>query len=69
VDAGELLTTAQAAELTDVTEATVRSWKHRGQLAPAGLDERGRPLYRLLDVARAEHATRHRAGRRHPAAA
>lgn len=35
----------------------------RRHLEPAGLNERNKPLYRLLDVARAEHATRRRAGR------
>ncbi|MGW3711445.1 MerR family transcriptional regulator [Streptomyces albogriseolus] len=40
---------------------TIRSWVARGHLAPAGLDERGRQLFRLADLARAEHATRDRA--------
>ncbi|MFE0270828.1 MerR family transcriptional regulator [Streptomyces sp. NPDC058992] len=68
-----MLTTAQAAEhadrarqaLTDgaarITPATVRKWVTRGHLAPAGLDERRRPLYRLADVAHAEQSTRARA--------
>jgi hypothetical protein len=41
----------------------------RRHLEPAGLNERGKPLYRLLDIARAEKATRQRAGRVHRAAA
>lgn len=67
------LTTAQAAELATawrrtltagaatVEPATVRQWASRGHLAPAGLDDRGRPLYALADLARAERATRARA--------
>lgn len=41
----------------------------RRHLEPAGLNERGKPLYRLLDIARAEKATRQRAGRVHRVAA
>jgi hypothetical protein len=59
----ELLTGPQAAELCGVRPATVRSWRHRGLLAPDGLDERGRPLYTQLAIARAEKATRAKAGR------
>jgi len=67
------LTTAEAAELATrwrrtvsagaaaVTPATVRQWASRGHLQPVGLDDRGRPLYALADLARAEHATRARA--------
>ncbi|MFF2774839.1 MerR family transcriptional regulator [Streptomyces sp. NPDC058052] len=68
-----LYTAAQAAEAATgwrrllsagaaaVTPATVRSWATRGHLAPAGLDDRGRPLYDHGAVARAEVATRRRA--------
>lgn len=52
------LSTAEAAALARVQAVTVRSWKARGHLAPAGRDRFGRPLYRALDVARAEAATR-----------
>lgn len=38
----------------------------RRHLERAGLNERGKPMYRLLDVARAERATRKRAGRNYP---
>lgn len=44
-----------------VTERTVRSWVARGHLAPAGLNDAGRQLFTLADVARAERATRARA--------
>jgi hypothetical protein len=59
----ELLTGPQAAELCGVSPITIRSWRHRGLLNAAGLDERGRPLYEQLAVARAEKATRKKAGR------
>lgn len=59
----DLLTGPQAADLCGVTPAAIRKWHQRGQLAPAGLDERGRPLYTQLAVAQAEKATRQRAGR------
>ncbi|WP_405019570.1 MerR family transcriptional regulator [Kitasatospora sp. NBC_00070] len=59
----DLLTGPQAAELCGVTPAAIRKWRQRGQLAPAGLDERGRPLFTQLAVALAEKATRQRARR------
>ncbi|MFI6337822.1 MerR family transcriptional regulator [Streptomyces sp. NPDC050535] len=71
--AGPLYTATEAAELATgwrqavsigtatVTAATIRSWAHRGHLDPAGLDDHGRPLYDLADLARAEYATRGRA--------
>ena len=68
------LTTRQAAELANswrdtvsagrsatIGSSAIRTWASRGHLAAAGLDERGHPLYRLADVARAELATRARA--------
>ncbi|WP_435969323.1 MerR family transcriptional regulator [Streptomyces sp. Qhu_M48] len=44
-----------------VTPITVRSWARRGHLTPAGINDRGHPLYAHVDVARAERATRSRA--------
>ncbi|MFJ2863695.1 MerR family transcriptional regulator [Kitasatospora sp. NPDC087314] len=58
-----LLTGPEAANLCRVTPEAIRQWKRRGHLQPAGLDHHGRPLYRQLDVARAEVRTRKRAGR------
>ncbi|WP_031104300.1 hypothetical protein [Streptomyces sp. NRRL S-146] len=67
------LTTTEAAQLATtwrrlvsagaaaVTSATIRSWAHRGHLAPSGLDDHRRPLYARSAVARAERATRDRA--------
>lgn len=59
----ELLTGPEAANLVGVKTATIRQWRHRGLLEPTGLDDRGHPLYRQLDVARAEKHTRARARR------
>lgn len=61
-----LVTVEEAATLCNVASATVRQWASRGygparrktKLEPKGQDDRGRKLYRLLDVAKAEHATR-----------
>lgn len=50
-----LLTTAQAAEVAGVKPGRVRQWNLRGHLERAGLDERGWPLYRALDVAKCQH--------------
>ncbi len=44
-----------------VTVRTIRSWVARGHLTPTGLDPHGHQLFRLADVARAEHTTRGRA--------
>jgi DNA-binding transcriptional MerR regulator len=58
-----LLTGPQAAELCGVGVSTIRQWRRRGHITPAGLDERGRPLYDQLTIAHAEAKTRQRAGR------
>jgi MerR HTH family regulatory protein len=69
--ASEPVTTRQAAEEMGVEPETIRSWVHRGHLAPVtgpgGQPVRhpdtGEHVYWLLDVARAELATRARARR------
>ncbi len=58
-----LITATEAAGLCDVTTTTVRSWVSRGHLTPAGVDPKGRNLFKLIDVARVEKATRKRARR------
>jgi hypothetical protein len=70
IDPDALITASQGAELAGVTVAAVCNWVSRGYLKPAEnpqgrviKDSRGRPLYRLLDVAKAEAATS-RAARR-----
>ncbi|MCG6499448.1 MerR family transcriptional regulator [Kitasatospora sp. A2-31] len=59
-----LLTGPESARLAGVNPATIRQWKRRGLIQPDGLDEHGRPMYRQMTIARAERATRDRAGRR-----
>jgi len=61
VDVNARLTASQAAAYAGVTVQAIINWRNRGHL------KRGDDgLYRLLDVAKAEHATRRRA--RRPAA-
>lgn len=60
-----LITTNEAAALAGVAVATIRKWAQRGQLTPVGHDpQTNRPLFRFIDVAKAERATRAKA-RRH----
>jgi hypothetical protein len=68
-----LYTGAQAAELATqwrrtvsataaaVTRPAICNWVTRGHLDVAGLDDHGRPLYALADLAHAELVTRGRA--------
>lgn len=70
-----LISTTDAAYLAGVSVAAISNWRERGylaridgqptrvHLAPAGYDGRNRPLYRWIDVAKAERATRDRARR------
>lgn len=55
-----LLATDEAAEYAGVKPGTIRQWAYRGYLAPHEHDHAGRPKYKLLDVAKAEHAARSR---------
>lgn len=55
--AGRLLTTAEAAEAAHVDEYRVRDWARRKILLPSDTRD-GHPLYRELDVLRAEQRTR-----------
>ena len=68
-DEDRLLSTRQAAQLAThwragyqkdatVSEAAIRQWRHRGQLAPRDVDHRGRALYHRGDLADVERATR-----------
>jgi excisionase family DNA binding protein len=61
--AQQLLTTAQAATLLGVTAATIRKWAQLGHIHATGLDQAGRKLYRLIDVAQYEKTTRIPSGR------
>lgn len=55
-----LVNTTEAAAIAGVSVAAVSKWKDRGLIAPAGLDSKGKPLYRLMDIAKAERKTRKR---------
>ena len=57
------LTVKEAALFVGVDVQTVYSWVRRGHLKVTGLDDRGRKLFRHLDVARAELTTRTKAKR------
>lgn len=71
--ADQLYTGTQAAEMATrwrrllsadaaaVSRQAICNWVARGYLPVAGLNERHRPLYARLDIARAEKATRGRA--------
>lgn len=68
LDLDALLSATEAASYADVTVNVIVNWRNRGILPVATdehgaeiRDERGRPRYRLLDVAKAEHGTRQRA--------
>jgi DNA-binding transcriptional MerR regulator len=63
LDVDAKLTASQAAEYAGVTVQAIVNWRQRGHLHPAGFNGEGRRVYRLLDVAKAEHATRGRARR------
>ena len=67
LDVNALLTAKEAAGYAGVSIAAICKWRERGHLpvatGPDGdeiRDERGRRLYRLIDVAKAEHATKKR---------
>ncbi|OBI28189.1 hypothetical protein A5710_04080 [Mycolicibacter sinensis] len=70
-----LLDVSDAARIMGVKPATIRTWARRGyigldgtrqRLRLRGIDERGRRYYSWFDVAKAERATRDRAGRHFP---
>jgi predicted site-specific integrase-resolvase len=62
IDINARLTATQAAHYAGVTVQAIINWRNRGHLCPVAY-RNGRPLYRLLDVAKAELATRARARR------
>lgn len=53
-----LLTAPEAAEVAGVKIGRIRTWDRRGHLERAGLNERGWPLYKALDVAKCKHRFR-----------
>lgn len=68
LDVNALLTATEAAGYAGKSVAAICKWRERGYLPVARdpqtgeeiRDDRGRPRYRLLDVAKAENATRQR---------
>ncbi len=67
LDVNALLSAKEAAGYAGVSIAAICKWRERGHLPVAtdaqGVeirDDRGRPRYRLLDVAKAENATKQR---------
>jgi hypothetical protein len=64
-----LWTVKQAAQAAGVSENAVHNWRYRGRLEISGRDRKGRPLFRAIDVIRAEKATRERARRAYAAQA
>jgi len=67
LDVNALLSAKEAAAYAGVTVAAVCKWRERGHLPVATddqgreiRDKQGRPRYRLLDVAKAENATKRR---------
>lgn len=59
----DLITATDAARLCGVTTQAINNWVARGHLTPAGIDDRNRRVYKVIDVALAERKTRN-----HPAA-
>ncbi|MFC8676694.1 hypothetical protein ACFUEN_28915 [Streptomyces griseorubiginosus] len=65
-------TAQEAAEAAGVEPGVVRNWKYRGHLPQASTEQgrpmtnlAGQPLFRAVDVIRAERLTRQRARRRY----
>lgn len=57
------ITASEAAALCGVALCTITKWAREERINPVGINPQGRKLYRLLDIAKAEHATRQRARR------
>jgi hypothetical protein len=67
LDVNALLSAKEAAAYAGVSVAAICKWRERGHLPVARdaegseiRDKQGRPRYRLLDVAKAENATKRR---------
>lgn len=57
------VTASEAAALCGVALCTITKWARSGRIQPAGINQQGRKLYSLIDIAKAERATRDRARR------
>lgn len=58
IDIEGLVTPSEAALLAGVDVSTIRKWRERGKIKPQAFDQYRRPLYLLIDIAKAEAATR-----------
>lgn len=57
------ITASEAAQLCGVALCTITKWVRESRIQPVGINRQGRKVYKLLDVAKAERATRDRARR------
>lgn len=57
------ITATEAAALCGVALCTITKWVREERISPCGINRQGRKVYRLLDVAKAERATRDKARR------
>ena len=57
------ITATEAAALCGVALCTITKWVREQRIEPVAMNRQGRKLYRLLDVAKAERATRDKARR------
>lgn len=63
-DLADAVTIPEAAERLGCSQAAVRNWIARRNIARLNPESPGRPYYRLIDIARAEQAARHHSLRR-----
>ena len=57
------ITATEAAAFCGVKLCTITKWAREQRITPVGINRQGRKVYRLIDIAKAEHATRARARR------
>jgi hypothetical protein len=50
-----LLTRSEAAEVARVSKERIRGWERAGHLEREGLNADGQPLYKAVEVAKAQH--------------
>lgn len=55
-DVIHMYSASEAEQLFAIPASTIRSWKRRGLIGPAGLDARMRPLYDRADLFRLRDA-------------
>lgn len=57
------MTAVEASTVFGVSADLIRKWASLGKITAVGIDQRGRKLYKLIDIARYEQQTRRAAGR------